>query len=76
MTEPACLADEYEWLYREFDSDFMRQVRAEAYGEDIGQHSWSSADELREDARLLRIGALYEEARPWSSLRPNIAGVP
>jgi aspartyl-tRNA(Asn)/glutamyl-tRNA(Gln) amidotransferase subunit A len=29
-----------------------------------------------EDARLLRIGALYEEARPWSSLRPNIAGLP
>jgi cyclopropane fatty-acyl-phospholipid synthase-like methyltransferase len=56
MTEPACPADEYEWLYREFDSGFMRQVRAEAYGEDIGQHSWSSADELRDDARLLRLG--------------------
>jgi cyclopropane fatty-acyl-phospholipid synthase-like methyltransferase len=55
MMEPACSEGEYEWLYREFGSEFMRRVRAEAYGEDIGQHSWSSADELREDSRRLRL---------------------
>jgi len=47
-------ADEYESFYREFDSPLMRQIRLEAYGEDIGQHSWVSADELRGDA--VRLG--------------------
>lgn len=47
-------ADGYEPFYRDFDSPLMRQIRAEAYGEDIGQHSWVSADEVREDiARLV-----------------------
>ena len=49
-------ADEYESFYREFDSQLMRQVRAEAYGEDIGQHSWVDAAELREDSRRLCLG--------------------
>jgi cyclopropane fatty-acyl-phospholipid synthase-like methyltransferase len=56
MTRPACAADEYESLYRDFDSEIMRRIRAEAYGEDIGQHSWSGADELREDSRRLGLG--------------------
>jgi aspartyl-tRNA(Asn)/glutamyl-tRNA(Gln) amidotransferase subunit A len=30
---------------------------------------------LGEDARLLRVAALYEEARPWSGRRPQIDGV-
>ena len=54
MTASAPRADQYEPFYREFDSPLMRQVRREAYGEDIGQHSWASADELRQDA--LRLG--------------------
>ena len=40
-------ADGYESFYREFDSPLMRQIRREAYGEDIGQHSWVGAEELR-----------------------------
>jgi SAM-dependent methyltransferase len=32
----------------------MRQIRREAYGEDIGQHSWTDADELRGD--IARLG--------------------
>ena len=43
----------YDSLYREFDSPLARQIRLEAYGEDIGQHSWVTGDELRADiARL------------------------
>ena len=51
------LADQYEPFYREFDSPLMRQIRREAYGEDIGQHSWVSADELRRDAQRLGLSA-------------------
>jgi SAM-dependent methyltransferase len=48
-------ADGYESLYRDFDSPLMRQFRREAYGEDIGQHSWVSADELRGDIQRLGL---------------------
>ena len=51
------LADQHEPFYREFDSPLMRQIRLEAYGEDIGQHSWVSADELRRDAQRLGLSA-------------------
>lgn len=33
----------------------MRQIRREAYGEDIGQHSWVSADEIRGDIARLQL---------------------
>lgn len=58
-------AGNYESFYREFDSPRMRQFRRDAYGEDIGQHSWVDADELRGDiprlglspsSRLLDLG--------------------
>ena len=45
----------YESFYREFDSPLMQRLRREAYGEDIGQHSWVSADELRADVRRLEL---------------------
>lgn len=45
----------YDAAYRDFDSPLMRRIRAEAYGEDIGQHSWVSADELRADLGRLRL---------------------
>jgi cyclopropane fatty-acyl-phospholipid synthase-like methyltransferase len=51
------LADQYESFYREFASPLMRQLRLEAYGEDIGQHSWVGADELRRDAQRLGLSA-------------------
>ncbi len=46
----------YASLYRDFDSPLMRQLRLEAYGEDIGQHSWVTAAELREDRVRLGLG--------------------
>jgi len=49
------LADRYESFYREFDSPLMRQLRREAYGEDIGQHSWVGVNELRGDIHRLKL---------------------
>jgi cyclopropane fatty-acyl-phospholipid synthase-like methyltransferase len=46
---------DYEAFYENFDSPLMRQLRREAYGEDIGQHSWVTADELRENALQLGL---------------------
>jgi SAM-dependent methyltransferase len=55
----------YDANYRHFDQDVLARVRREAYGEDIGQHSWLSADEcrmfcdwleLRPDTHLLEVG--------------------
>lgn len=48
----------YDSLYREFDSPLMRQVRLEAYGEDIGQHSWVTAEQMR--AAIARLGLTGE----------------
>jgi len=45
---------DYDSFYKDFDSPLMRQLRLEAYGEDIGQHSWVTAAELRSD--LSRLG--------------------
>ena len=47
----------YEAFYREFESPVMRQIREEAYGEDIGQHSWVTATELRADIGRLALSA-------------------
>jgi SAM-dependent methyltransferase len=55
----------HDTLYKEFDSPLMQKLRREAYGEDIGQHSWVTAEELQEnipqlklsrDSRLLDLG--------------------
>jgi len=45
----------YDSFYKEFDSPLMRQLRVEADGEDIGQHSWVTAEDLRGDAARLRL---------------------
>ena len=56
MNEPAgSEARGYEDLYEEVESPLMQQVRREAYGEDIGQHSWVTAEELREDVSRLGL---------------------
>lgn len=45
----------YDDLYKEFDSPLMRRLRAEAYGSDIGQHSWVTEEELRADISALAL---------------------
>lgn len=45
----------YDELFSGFDSPLARQVRAVAYGKDIGQHSWVTAEELAEDVARLRL---------------------
>jgi SAM-dependent methyltransferase len=45
----------YDDLYREFDSPLTQQLRREAYGQDIGQHSWVTAEELHQDIPLLKL---------------------
>ena len=41
--------------YGEFCSPLMRQIRREAYGDDIGQHSWITVEELRSDISRLQL---------------------
>ena len=55
MNAPKESRADYESFYREFDSPLMRQIRREAYGEDIGQHSWVGADEVRQDIDRLKL---------------------
>ena len=45
----------YDAPYQNFESEIMRQVRREAYGEDIGQHSWVLAEDLEHDLARLRL---------------------
>lgn len=47
--------DLYNTSYDKFSADIQRAVRSETYGEDIGQSSWMTADELRYFATLLRL---------------------
>lgn len=43
----AAPVDLYDNSYEQFSADAQRAVRAETYGEDIGQSGWMTADELR-----------------------------
>ena len=45
----------YQSLYEDFDLPLMRKLRDEAYGEDIGQHSWVTAEDLRRDVSRLKL---------------------
>jgi SAM-dependent methyltransferase len=45
----------YDTVYEAFDSPLAQQMRAEAYGEDIGQHSWVTADDLRADVAMMNL---------------------
>jgi SAM-dependent methyltransferase len=51
------MPDLYNTHYGKFATDAQAAVRTETYGEDLGQSSWMTADELREFARFLEIGA-------------------
>jgi SAM-dependent methyltransferase len=50
-------ADRYESFYREFDSPLMQKIRRETFGEDIGLHSWGSAEEMRADVARLNVSS-------------------
>jgi SAM-dependent methyltransferase len=52
----------YEHAYGSFGSRVLAEVRQETYGEDVGQSSWTTADELR------RLCA-------WAGLSPRTHGV-
>lgn len=56
MTQAAALGSKrYDSVYESFHTELARRFRAEAYGEDIGQHSWVTADEFRADMARLRL---------------------
>lgn len=47
--------DLYDTSYRHFAAAAEAAVRAETYGEDLGQSSWLTADEWRDDVALLGL---------------------
>ncbi len=55
MTADQPEARSYDQAYSEFGSPLMRQIRQEAYGHDIGQHSWVTAEELLADISRLNL---------------------
>ena len=46
MAERPEVVDHYGAQYREFAGDVYAEVRRAAFGEDIGQNSWLTVDEL------------------------------
>jgi len=48
-------AHSYDALYAAFDSPVMQRLRSDVYGEDIGQHSWTTAEEVRRAVERLRL---------------------
>ncbi|MEP6787047.1 MAG: class I SAM-dependent methyltransferase [Acidobacteriota bacterium] len=49
------MAELYNTHYGEFAAEVQRAVRSETYGEDVGQSSWMTADELLYFATILKI---------------------
>lgn len=49
--------DLYDSTYQNVESEVLARVRRKTYGEDIGQNSWTTADEYRAWARLLNVSA-------------------
>ncbi len=62
VTEPEpSQARGYDTFYERFDAPLMQRLRQEAYGQDIGQHSWVTVEELAQDiVRLQTVVALSE----------------
>ena len=65
MAEKPEVPDHYSAHYRDFSADVYAEVRRAAFGEDLGQNSWLTAEELERfasrlhllrEARLLDVG--------------------
>jgi SAM-dependent methyltransferase len=50
------MPDFYDSSYRNFSNEVYAEVRHEAFGDDLGQNSWLTAEELERFAEWLRIG--------------------
>lgn len=48
----------YDQIYAQFDSPLQRDLRSQAYGKDIGQHSWVTAEDLERDIARLQISSV------------------
>ena len=57
MTPRESSGQGYDNIYEQFDAPLQRQLRSEAYGKDIGQHSWVTAEDLDQDIARLQISA-------------------
>jgi SAM-dependent methyltransferase len=47
----------YDRFYQDFDSPLMQRIRREAYGDDIGQYSWVTKQDLESDVARLGLTA-------------------
>jgi len=56
--QPENLAKGYDSTYKEFDTPLQQKIRTEAYGADIGQHSWVTVSELQEATQLLKLSSV------------------
>ena len=54
MNQPV---DLFDCSYRHFEADVLARVRQKTFGEDFGQHSWTTADEYRRWAGWLDLNA-------------------
>src|SRR4026209_743964 len=45
----------YDSYYDQYSTDVYTAIREETYGEDLGQSSWMTADELRHFIELLQL---------------------
>ena len=57
MTEERALVNHYGASYEQFASKLYGEIRTEAFGEDIGQNGWLTADEQDLFISWLRLGA-------------------
>ena len=48
----------YDRFYQDFDSPLMQRIRHEAYGDDIGQYSWVTKQDLESDVARLGLTAV------------------
>lgn len=56
MSEKREVVDHYGTHYRDFAADVYAEVRRTAFGEDIGQNSWLTLDELERFQSWLELG--------------------